>query len=80
MHSESTIKCCYKCVPPKRHLGCHETCEEYLKEKEEWNKKKEEITKIKTRDRYFKARRSEEKDISLKKLRDAKYMKANRYK
>lgn len=21
---------CYGCVPPKRQLGCHSTCEEYL--------------------------------------------------
>ena len=27
------IKCCYKCVPPKRHPGCHAKCEEYLAEK-----------------------------------------------
>ena len=46
---ESIIKCCKNCVPPKRHLRCHSTCEEYkrdkekleaLKEKEQEEKKK----------------------------------------
>ena len=26
---------CKNCVPPKRHLGCHSTCEEYIKQKAE---------------------------------------------
>lgn len=29
------IKCCKDCVAPKRHLGCHDTCKEYKKEKAE---------------------------------------------
>ncbi len=28
------FKCCMECKPPKRHLNCHSTCEEYLKDKE----------------------------------------------
>ena len=27
------IRSCNGCVAPKRHLGCHATCEDYLKEK-----------------------------------------------
>lgn len=27
------ITCCKKCKPPKRHLGCHAKCQEYLIEK-----------------------------------------------
>lgn len=27
------IKCCKDCVAPKRHIGCHGTCKEYLDEK-----------------------------------------------
>ena len=27
------IHCCKDCVPPKRHVGCHSTCEQYRKEK-----------------------------------------------
>lgn len=27
-----SIKCCYGCVPPKRHIGCHGTCELYREE------------------------------------------------
>ncbi|MEE1302461.1 MAG: hypothetical protein UHD64_06725 [Bacteroidales bacterium] len=34
------MKCCKDCVPPKRHPGCHDTCEEYAKEKEEDRLKK----------------------------------------
>ena len=29
----TTIKCCKDCVPPKRHIGCHGYCEEYIEEK-----------------------------------------------
>lgn len=29
------ITCCYGCTPPKRHLGCHDTCKEYLLQKAE---------------------------------------------
>lgn len=39
------IRCCIDCVPPKRHVGCHSTCEEYLKEKAEWDAVKEEERK-----------------------------------
>lgn len=35
------IKCCKDCVPPKRHAGCHTKCEQYLKEKAEYEKMKE---------------------------------------
>lgn len=34
------IKCCYKCVPPKRHLACHDTCPEYIAERKEYDKGK----------------------------------------
>ena len=27
------IKCCKDCVPPKRHIGCHGTCQEYASER-----------------------------------------------
>lgn len=29
------IYCCYGCVAPKRHPGCHGVCQEYLAQKEE---------------------------------------------
>jgi hypothetical protein len=35
------IKCCKDCVAPKRHLGCHDTCEDYKKEKAEHDKSKQ---------------------------------------
>lgn len=27
------IKCCFGCVPPKRHTACWDTCPEYQEEK-----------------------------------------------
>lgn len=29
------IRCCNGCVPPKRHVGCHGTCPDYIREKAE---------------------------------------------
>lgn len=29
------IRCCNGCVAPKRHVGCHGTCPDYIKEKAE---------------------------------------------
>ena len=31
--NDTKISCCKNCIAPKRHLGCHDTCEEYQKEK-----------------------------------------------
>lgn len=30
------ISCCFGCEPPKRYPGCHDKCEEYQKQKAEW--------------------------------------------
>ena len=35
------IKCCHKCVAPKRHPGCHDTCQEYKNEKAKFEAIKE---------------------------------------
>lgn len=35
-----TIKSCVVCKPPKRHPGCHDRCEDYRREKDEYEKKK----------------------------------------
>lgn len=37
----SLFDCCKDCVEPKRHLGCHSTCKEYLESKAKLEKKKE---------------------------------------
>lgn len=34
------IKCCLGCVAPKRHTGCHGSCQEYITEKTEYEKRK----------------------------------------
>lgn len=39
------IKCCYKCE--KRHVGCHGSCEDYLRERKALDEFNEEQRKIK---------------------------------
>lgn len=35
-----TIKCCIKCVAPKRYPGCQDHCPQHIAEKEEYKAKK----------------------------------------
>ena len=53
--SECAIHCCENCVPPKRHVGCHSTCEDYLIEKAEWEQKKELIKEDKKKNQRISA-------------------------
>lgn len=39
------IQSCRYCVPPKRHIGCHSTCEEYIRAKKEYDAEQDEIRK-----------------------------------
>ena len=39
------IKCCMGCVAPKRHPGCHGSCQEYQAEKTEYDKRKAEYNR-----------------------------------
>ena len=32
------IKCCLPCKPPKRYPGCHGSCPEYAKDREQYEK------------------------------------------
>lgn len=41
------INCCNGCVAPKRHIGCHATCEEYIFQKSEHEKGLEKIREFK---------------------------------
>jgi hypothetical protein len=45
MSKSNKVTCCYDCA--KRAIGCHSTCEEYIKQSEEVKRKNEEIAKIK---------------------------------
>ena len=36
----SLFDCCKNCSSPKRHSGCHITCEEYIKDKQVWEARK----------------------------------------
>lgn len=44
------IKCCVGCVAPKRHVGCHSKCEEYLKERAELTKENEALRLTRSKD------------------------------
>ena len=39
------IYCCKGCEAPKRHPGCHGKCEEYIKQKTEYDRLKAEYDK-----------------------------------
>lgn len=45
------INCCYKCE--KRHIGCHNTCEDYLRERKALDEFNENQRKINQPDRLF---------------------------
>lgn len=44
-YTSHTIKCCQFCVAPKRYPGCHGSCQEYLKEKAEYDERKAQADK-----------------------------------
>ena len=35
------ITCCKECVPPKRCIGCHGYCDEYIEQKAKLEKEKQ---------------------------------------
>jgi hypothetical protein len=45
------INCCYKCE--KRHIGCHSTCEDYLRERKALDEFNENQRKINQPDRLY---------------------------
>jgi hypothetical protein len=45
------IKCCYECK--KRHMYCHNTCEDYLRERKDLNEYNEKQRKIKLERQMF---------------------------
>lgn len=47
------VKCCKDCIPPKRQLGCHSKCEEYIKEKAENDALNKKIRAIKSVDEDY---------------------------
>lgn len=42
-----SFECCILCTPPKRHIGCHSICKEYIECKEAFEKKKEALLEYK---------------------------------
>lgn len=45
---------CKDCVEPKRHIGCHSTCEEYKQCVREFEELKKKIEEEKRKDRNYK--------------------------
>jgi hypothetical protein len=43
------MKSCKDCVAPKRHLGCHAHCPDYIEEKKENELRREKIYKAKSK-------------------------------
>ena len=39
------IQCCRFCGPPRRQVGCHVTCEDYIREKKEYDARQEQYRK-----------------------------------
>lgn len=64
------IQCCYECVAPKRHLGCHSTCKEYKQAKAEYEAKKQQRLEVLNSEHIVKA--------ALSKYRPAKYSKTGK--
>lgn len=51
------IKCCYECK--KRHMYCHSTCEDYLRERKALDEYNEEQRRIKLERQIFNEIKSE---------------------
>lgn len=49
----NVFKVCKDCVPPKRHLGCHDHCPEHLAEVEENKRIKAKEREFYESDRYM---------------------------
>ena len=51
-NERNSIECCRTCLPEseggKRHIGCHGTCEEYIKAKSQHEDEKDKISKAKS--------------------------------
>lgn len=66
------IKCCKDCVAPKRHPGCHGTCEEYKKEKAILDTQNKKIREEKDKDRACKSQYNKILCKSAREYRDKK--------
>lgn len=53
------IRCCKDCIAPKRHPGCHATCQEYIDEKAKYT-----VEKAKERKAMDKERICDEYEIN----------------
>lgn len=47
------IKCCKGCEAPVRHVGCHSTCEKYLKERKLLDEQNEKIAEMNKNKRIY---------------------------
>lgn len=66
------IKCCYGCVAPKRHEGCHGSCPEYLAEKAKHDAERAEEQKRRDLSRNLYEQRYDRVSRALKRKRKHK--------
>ena len=59
------MKCCLNCTDGKRHPGCHDKCDTFLKERAEEQERKEIIRKAKVKASIY-------EDIGVDRLRKAR--------
>lgn len=59
------IHCCRDC--PDRHIGCHATCESYIRQKAEYEENKNRIRKIKEKESQFRMLRNDQIEKMRKK-------------
>lgn len=67
------IKCCYGCVAPKRHPGCHGRCPEYLSEKAEYDRQKAAYDEKQRIDNAIYSNRSVKVNNAMRRRRNKKY-------
>ena len=52
MKLSKPITCCNGCIPPKRYVGCHGVCEEFITQKKEQEEYKEKVKAKKLTESY----------------------------
>ena len=67
------IFCCKGCEAPKRHPGCHGKCEEYIKQKADYDKRKAELDSERKINQAILCERGKKVYGALKGYRKSKY-------
>ena len=67
------IYCCKGCEAPKRYPGCHGVCQEYLEQKEWYDKRKAEVDKERNTVQAILSDRGKKVYQAMKGYRHSKY-------